>query len=130
MRKQTIAVLLGTLATVIPAQQADTSDAALKFRQAWWEETGRGALSTALQNYLTAADATGPHATRARALLRAGTLQRQLGDETGAIETLRRLIETYPAQTDFVIQARQRLAAMEGIDKRGSTIEMRHRSTG
>ncbi|MFY7950840.1 MAG: hypothetical protein ACOVRP_16620, partial [Gemmatimonas sp.] len=80
------------LATALPAQTPPPSAAEAAYRDAWWEESGRGDLASALKGYLAAAAADGPAGVRAKALLAAGSAQQRLGKAESAIATFRQLL--------------------------------------
>ena len=106
------------LATALPAQTPPPSAAEAAYRDAWWEESGRGDLASALKGYLAAAAADGPAGVRAKALLAAGSAQQRLGKAESAIATFRQLLQQFPGEAAVVERARTHLRELTAIDLR------------
>ncbi|MFN9277597.1 MAG: hypothetical protein ACK6D2_17895, partial [Planctomycetota bacterium] len=106
------------LATALPAQTPPPSAAEAAYRDAWWEESGRGDLAAALKGYLAAAAADGPAGVRAKALLAAGSAQQRLGKAESAIATFRQVLQQFPGEAAVVEQARTHLRELTAIDLR------------
>jgi tetratricopeptide (TPR) repeat protein len=106
------------LAAALPAQTPPPSAAEAAYRDAWWEESGRGDLAAALKGYLAAAAADGPAGVRAKALLAAGSAQQRLGKAESAIATFRQLLQQFPGEAEAVERARTHLRELTAIDLR------------
>ncbi|MFN7671871.1 MAG: hypothetical protein ACK5S5_15610 [Planctomycetota bacterium] len=106
------------LAAALPAQTPPPSAAEAAYRDAWWEESGRGDLAAALKGYLAAAAADGPAGVRAKALLAAGSAQQRLGKAESAIATFRQLLQQFPGEAAAVERARTHLRELTAIDLR------------
>lgn len=101
-----------------PARAETTSAAETAYRAAWWAESGKNDLETALAGYLTAAAADGPKAVRARALAAAGAAQQRLGKADAAIATFQQVLRDYPEEAEAVSRARAFLADLTAVDLR------------
>ena len=114
-------VLFATVAAgCVAGQKPSATEAESLYREAWWLETGEGALDRALQTYLRAAKADGPGSSRAQSLLRAATIQKRLARTDEAIRTLEELTRAHADQAEVLAQARQRLTEWTATDLRNS----------
>ena len=77
MTQLSLFVLLVTPFLAQDVPKADETGAESLYRDAWWQETGAGALDRALAGYLKAADADGTEEIRAKALYRAALIQQR-----------------------------------------------------
>jgi hypothetical protein len=119
--------LLALVAASLPAQNtppkpaptdAAPTAAEQQFRDAWWAESGRNDLETALRGYLAAAASDGPAAVRARANLFAGRVQQRLGRAELAMASFRRVVDDFASETDSVTAARGHLRELTAVDLR------------
>lgn len=98
----------------------EDSEAARLFRDAWWAETGRGALQKAVDGYRKAAVAEGGKQVRARALYRMAVVLQRMGKAAEAVGALERLAKDFPGETALLAQAQQRLDEWSAEDLRTS----------
>lgn len=99
------------------APREDTP-AAKAFRDAWWQETGAGALDKALKGYRAALAAEGSNAVRARSLYRMGLVLQRMGKMDEALNAMKRLATEFPEQAALLAKAKQRLDEWTAIDLR------------
>ena len=96
----------------------EDSPAAQAFRDAWWQETGAGALDRALAGYRDAVAAKGSDAVRAKALYRMGLVLQRMGKMDEALAALKRLATEFPGETALLERAKQRLDEWTAVDLR------------
>ncbi|HEX6813732.1 MAG TPA: hypothetical protein VF384_19080 [Planctomycetota bacterium] len=101
-----------------PAPAPALSEAERLFRDAWWAETGKSDLETALRGYLAAAAAEGPASVRAKALLHAAGAQHRLGKADQALDLYRKILAEYATEKASVEQARVHLRELTAVDLR------------
>ena len=101
-----------------PAPAPATSEAEKQFRDAWWAESGKNDLETALRGYLAAAAAEGPASVRAKALLHAAGAQQRLGKADAALDLYRKVVAEYATERACVEQARVHLHELTAVDLR------------
>ena len=99
------------------APKEDTP-AAKAFRDAWWQETGAGALDKALEGYRAALAAEGSEEVRARSLYRMGLVLQRMGKMDEALNAMKRLATEFPGQAALLAKAKQRLDEWTAIDLR------------
>src|SRR5262245_14227253 len=101
-----------------PAPAPATSEAEKLFRDAWWAESGKNDLDTALRGYLAAAAAEGPASVRAKALLHAAGAQQRLGKADAALDLYRKVLTEHATERASVEQARAHLRELTAVDLR------------
>ncbi|HZN41960.1 MAG TPA: hypothetical protein VFD82_24360 [Planctomycetota bacterium] len=101
-----------------PAPAPATSEAEKLFRDAWWAESGKNDLETALRGYLAAAAAEGPASVRAKALLHAAGAQQRLGKADAALDLYKKVIAEHATERACVEQARVHLRELTAVDLR------------
>jgi len=114
--------LVLAIAVTAAAQDAD-SEAERLYREAWWQETGAGALDKALEGYRKAADAEGPASIRARSLYQAAVVLHRVARTEEAIRTLERLSKEFPGEPEVLRLAKARLEEWTAVDLRTSFAE-------
>ncbi len=114
-------LMAGPLAGPLVADEGPQEDsaAAKLFRDAWWAETGRGALDKALDGYTKAAAAEGSEAIRARAVYRSALVLQRMGRSPEAVKALQRLAQDFPGQAALLAKAKQHLDEWDAEDLRG-----------
>ncbi len=114
--------LLISLADLAHADEAVKEDTAAgkAFREAWWAETGSGALDKALEGYRKAVDAEGSKAVKAKALYRMGIVLQRMGRTDEALQALGRLAKEFPQQTALHAKAQARLDEWTAVDLKTS----------
>ncbi|HEU4417361.1 MAG TPA: hypothetical protein VFT55_00405, partial [Planctomycetota bacterium] len=101
-----------------PAPAPATSEAEKLFRDAWWAESGKNDLETALRGYLAAAAAEGPGSVRAKALLHAAGAQQRLGKADAALDLYKKVLAEHATERACVEQARVHLRELTAVDLR------------
>ncbi|MDJ0523454.1 MAG: tetratricopeptide repeat protein [Planctomycetota bacterium] len=100
--------------------EREDSPAAKAFRDAWWAETGTGALDKAVAAYKQALQAEGSEAIRARAAYRLAVVLHRMGKTEEAVRALESLAKDFPQQAALLAKARQRLDEWTAEDLRTS----------
>jgi len=119
-------VLISLLLLAAPLRADDgeavpeDSAAARLFRDAWWAETGAGALDKALVGYRKAAAAQGSDEIHARARYREALVLQRMGRTEDAVHALERLTKAYPGNEALLAKAKQRLDAWQPEDLRAN----------
>lgn len=101
-------------------EEAEDSQAARLFREAWWQETGAGRLDEAVAGYEKALAAEGSEGVRARALYRMAVVLQRMGRTEEGVRALERLTRDFASQPELLAQARARLEEWTAEDLRGS----------
>ncbi len=116
-------ILIVIAAPAFAGDETEDTPAAQLFREAWWQETGAGALDKALAGYEKALVAKGSKAVRARALYRMGVVLQRMGRVQEGVKALERLSREFGDQKELLAKAQARLEEWTAEDLRTSFSE-------
>ena len=116
------ALLLLLCAAPLRADEGEQEDsqAATLFRDAWWAETGSGALDKAAEGYKQAVAAKGSDTIRARSLYRLAVVLQRMGKTEDGVRALERLAKEFPSETALLAKSKERLDEWTAEDLRTS----------
>jgi len=117
-----LALLFLVFAAPLRADEGEKEDsaAAKLFRDAWWAETGSGALDKAAEGYRQAVAAEGSASIRARSLYRLAVVLQRMGRTEEGVRALERLAREFPAESEWLAKAKERLDEWTAEDLRTS----------